>query len=317
MKSRRTSGNGCAGEKWSAEKGKPSVIRSMTGYGRTEAGESDIHFTIEIRSLNNRYLDVQVKSPRSLAAMEPRIKKSVQERFSRGRFEIFIARNEEQERTVRLVVNEPLAEQYIGVLRDLKTRYGLNGDVDLSTVAAFQDIVTTAEAKEDPDALWRVLSHGLAQALDELGRMRAEEGAVLVQDILDRLATIERLIGKVRSKAPVTVEIARKRMTDTLSRLMTEQPDPVRVAQEIAILAERTDVTEELIRLGSHMTQFRALLNDSSREGIGRKLDFLIQEMGREVNTVAAKAMDAEISLDVVHVKAELEKIREQVQNIE
>ncbi len=293
------------------------MIRSMTGYGRTEAGEADIRFTIEIRSLNNRYLDIQVKSPRSLATMESRVKKTVQERFSRGRFDVVIARNGEQEKAGRLVVNEALAEQYIGALRDLKTRYGLSGDVDLSTVAAFQDIVTVAEAKEEPEALWRVLSGGLAQALDELGRMRAEEGAVLAKDILNRIETIERLIGKIRTKAPATVEIARKRLTDTLNRLLNEQPDPVRVAQEIAILAERTDVTEELTRLGSHLSQFRALLNDSSREGVGRRLDFLIQEMGREVNTIASKAMDAEISLDVVHVKAELEKIREQVQNIE
>ncbi len=289
----------------------------MTGYGRAEVGETDIRFTIEIRTLNNRYLDIQVKSPRSLAAMESRVKKSVQERFSRGRFDIVIARNGEKERAGRLVVNEALAEQYIGALRNLKTRYGLNGDVDIPTIAAFQDIVTIAEAKEEPETLWQVLSDGLMQALDEVVRMRTEEGSVLAQDILSRIEIIERLIGKIRAQAPAMVEIARKRLTDMLNRLLNEPPDPVRVAQEIAILAERTDVTEELTRLGSHLSQFRALLNDSSREGVGRRLDFLIQEMGREVNTIASKAMDAEISLDVVHVKAELEKIREQVQNIE
>jgi uncharacterized protein (TIGR00255 family) len=147
--------------------------------------------------------------------------------------------------------------------------------------------------------------------------MRADEGAALARDILSRLETIERLIAAIRGKAPALVELARKRMTDTLSRLLNEQPDPVRVAQEIAILAERTDVTEELTRLASHMAQFRALLDESSREGVGRKLDFLIQEMGREANTIASKSMDAGISLDVVHIKAELEKVREQVQNIE
>jgi uncharacterized protein (TIGR00255 family) len=289
----------------------------MTGYGRKEVGEADVHFTVEIRSLNNRYLDIQVKSPRSLAVMESRVKKTVQERFSRGRFDIFISRNGEQEKAGRLIVNDALAGQYIGVLRDLKARFGLGGDVELPMLAGFQDIITVAETKEDPEVLWRVLSGGLVQALDELDRMRADEGEALARDIQSRIEAIERLIAGIRAKAPATVELARKRMADTLSRLLNEQPDPVRVAQEIAILAERTDVTEELTRLGSHMKQFRGLLNDSTREGVGRKLDFLIQEIGREVNTIASKAMDAEISLDVVNIKAELEKIREQVQNIE
>ncbi len=184
-------------------------------------------------------------------------------------------------------------------------------------VAGFQNIINVAETREDPESLWQVLSSGLEEALDELLRMRSEEGAALVQDVSARLESIDRLIGMIQDKAPATVDIARKRMSDTLNRLLNEQPDPVRVAQEIAFLAERTDVTEELTRLRSHMNQFRTMLADSSPEGVGRKLDFLIQEIGREVNTIASKAMDAEISLNVVHIKSELEKIREQVQNIE
>jgi uncharacterized protein (TIGR00255 family) len=147
--------------------------------------------------------------------------------------------------------------------------------------------------------------------------MRAEEGAALEGDILARLDVIKELVATIRAKAPAAVELARKRMTETLGRLLSEQPDPVRVAQEIAILAERTDVTEELTRLGSHLSQFRAVIKEPSPEGVGRRLDFLIQEMGRETNTIASKAMDAGISLDVVTIKAELEKVREQVQNIE
>lgn len=293
------------------------MIRSMTGYGRKEAGDAGNQFSIEIRSLNNRYFDVQVKMPRALAALEARVKKSVQERCSRGRFDVSVVRNSEHERGVRLVVDEALATQYIGILKDLKTRFGLNGDVDLSLVAGLTDIVTMTDVKEDPETLWRILSSGMSQALDELDRMREEEGALLVRDIRERLDTIERTILAIRSQAPVTIENARKRMTDALNRLLNEQPDPIRLAQEIAVLAERTDVTEELTRLGSHLTQFRSLLDSPGREAVGRKLDFLLQEMGREVNTIASKAMDARISLDVVNVKAELEKIREQVQNIE
>ncbi len=293
------------------------MIQSMTGYGRKEVGDPGNRFVIEVRSLNNRYLDIQLKSPRSLAALESRIRKYVQDRFARGRFDIFISRSGDQERPAKLAVNEALAGQYIAVLRDLKARYSLAGDVDLSLVASFSDIVTMDIAPEDPETVWQTLSTGLNEALDELGSMRAEEGLALIRDVTARLAEIEGLIRRIQAKAPNTVDLARKRITDTLSRLLNEQPDPVRIAQEIAILAERTDVTEELTRLNSHVSQFRAMLAESPPEGIGRKLDFLIQEIGREVNTIASKAMDAEISLDVVRIKAELEKIREQVQNIE
>ncbi|HEX9019697.1 MAG TPA: YicC/YloC family endoribonuclease [Nitrospirota bacterium] len=293
------------------------MIRSMTGYGRKEAGEAGNRFAVEIRSLNNRYLDIQVKTPRGLAAIEPRVKKAVQERFSRGRFEVFISRNSGQERAGRLVVDEALAEQYIGALKDLKARFELSGDVELSLVAGFHDLVTVAEVREEPEALWQALEACLSHALDELDRMRREEGVVLAQDIAGRLDTIDAQIQTISSRAPATVDNARKRMSDTLSRLLNEEPDPVRLAQEIAILAERTDITEELTRLGSHMAQFRSLIADSEREAVGRKLDFLLQEMGREVNTIASKAMDARISQDVVAIKSELEKIREQAQNIE
>jgi uncharacterized protein (TIGR00255 family) len=293
------------------------VIRSMTGYGRKEAGEAGNRFTIEIRSLNNRYLDIQLKTPRGLVAAEPRVKKAIQDRFSRGRFEVYITRNGDHDKLGKLTLDEARVGQYIEILRNLKSRFKLTGDVDLSMVAGFQDLVTVTEAKEDPEALWQVLAICLEQTLEELEHMRAEEGAVLVQDIRARLETIDRTVQAIRSQAPVMVETARKRMADNLGRLLAEQPDPVRLAQEIAILAERTDVTEELTRLGSHMKQFRTLLNDPAGEAVGRKLDFLLQEMGREVNTIASKAMDAQISLEVVTMKAELEKIREQVQNIE
>jgi len=293
------------------------MIRSMTGYGRKEVGSAAGSFAIEIRSLNNRYLDIQIKTPRGLAVMESRVKKSIQERFARGRFEVFISRNGERERVGKLVVDEALAEQYLGILKGLQTRFSLSGAIDLALVVGLPDLITMTDVKDDPDAVWQVLSGGLVQALDDLDRMRIDEGRTLVLDIQQRLGSIERLVQAIRVNSPATVESARKRMSDTLSRLLNEQPDPVRLAQEIAILAERTDITEEITRLGSHMEQFRAMLADTGREAVGRKLDFLIQEMGREVNTIASKAMDARISLDVVTIKAELEKVREQVQNIE
>jgi uncharacterized protein (TIGR00255 family) len=289
----------------------------MTGYGRREMSDAGGHFTIEVRSVNNRYIDIQVKAPRGLAVLEQRVRKRVQDRFSRGRFDVYITRNGEKESVGRLVVNETLAGQYIAALRELKTRFGLGGEVDLSFLAGLPDLFALTEVKEDMEAVWQVLAEGLAHALKELDDMRAEEGRALVRDISGRLETIDRLLAAIHDLAPASVEAARKRMSDVLTKLLHEQPDPVRLAQEIAILAERTDVTEELTRLGSHMVQFRALLADPSGEAVGRKLDFLLQEMGRETNTIASKAMDAQISLSVVNIKAELEKIREQVQNIE
>jgi uncharacterized protein (TIGR00255 family) len=289
----------------------------MTGYGRKEASGEAGHFTIEIRSVNNRYIDVQVKVPRGLSLLELRVKKAVQERCSRGRFDVLVTRNGDREKATRLVVDDVLAAQYVGLLRDLKTRYGLAGEVDLSLVAGVQNIITMTEVSEDMEAIWTLLSNGLAAALDELDRMRLDEGAALVRDITGRIDSIEGMVRSIGTQSPLTVEKARKRMADTLEKLLQEQPDPVRLAQEVAILAERTDVTEELTRLDSHLAQFRAMLTDTPEEAVGRKLDFLLQEMGREVNTIASKCQDAAISLDVVQSKAELEKIREQVQNIE
>ena len=293
------------------------MIRSMTGYGRKEVSRDGIHITLEVRSVNNRYIDIQVKAPRSLAILEPRIRKVVQDRFSRGRFDVFVTRNGDAERIGRLMLDEALSGQYISILRDLKARFGLTGEVDLSMVAGFQGLITVTEEKDDIEALWQTLAGGLGQALDELDTMRAEEGRALVADMGRRIDLIETLMKDIEKLSPLSVESARKRMTETLGRLLNEQPDPARLAQEIAILAERTDVTEELTRLTSHLAQFRALLAEAAGEPVGRKLDFLLQEMGREANTIASKALEAKISYHVVNIKAELEKIREQAQNIE
>jgi uncharacterized protein (TIGR00255 family) len=289
----------------------------MTGYGRKDVDADGISLSVEIRSVNNRFIDIQVKTPRSLMALEPRIKKIVQDRCSRGRFDIFISRGGQRETAGRIAVDATLLDQYIQVMKGLKERFRLGGEVDLSLVGAFPGLVTVSEEKEDLGILWSALSEGLADALDDLDGMRAEEGRALVADIGRRLDKIEALMKAVETLSPLSVEQARKRMSETLNRLLQEQADPVRLAQEVAILAERTDVTEELTRLGSHLRQFRTLISEGTAEPVGRKLDFLLQEMGREANTVASKAMQAQISYHVVDIKAELEKIREQVQNIE
>lgn len=289
----------------------------MTGYGRGEVASAGIHLAIEVRSVNNRFMDIQVKAPRSFTALESRIRKSVQERCSRGRIDVFISRSGDREATGKLTADEKLAGEYVEVLHKLQERFGLRGEVDLAQVAGFPGLVSVTEDKEDIEALWQALEGGLGQALDELGAMRAREGRAMVADMERRLDLIERLMADVQRLSPASVEQARKRMSESLARLLNEQPDPVRLAQEIAILAERTDVTEELTRLNSHIRQYRVLISDAAVEPVGRKLDFLLQEMGREANTIASKAMNSEIAHHVVDIKAELEKIREQAQNIE
>jgi uncharacterized protein (TIGR00255 family) len=289
----------------------------MTGYGRKELSSAGIHATIEIRSVNNRFIDIQIKAPRSLASLEPRIKKAVQDRCSRGRIDVFITRNGDRETSGRLAVDQALVEQYVAVMRDLKERFGLSGEVNLSMVSSFPGVINTTEDKEDLEQFWPALSEGLEHALKELDGMRIDEGNALVQDMNRRLDLIEGLMHEVELLSPSTVEQARKRMSEVLARLLNEQPDPVRLTQEIAILAERTDVTEELTRLSSHLRQFRLLISGTTIEPVGRKLDFLLQEMGRESNTIASKAMNSQIAHHVVDIKAELEKIREQAQNIE
>jgi uncharacterized protein (TIGR00255 family) len=289
----------------------------MTGYGRGDVRSDSGALSIEMRSVNNRYLDAQIKLPRSLNALEPRIKKSVQDGFSRGRIDVFIARSSGESTPFKFTVDFERAEQYIGVLRELKARFSLPGEVDLSLLNALPDIIAKEEVTEDMESVWTLLSTGIGQAVASLRTMREKEGESLAGDIAGRLKDIDELVSAIRTRTPLVVEQARTRMAETLEKILKEQPDPSRVAQEIAILAERTDVTEEITRLASHGGQFLALMQGTGREPVGRKLDFLIQEMGREVNTIASKALDAEISLQVVTIKAELEKIREQVQNIE
>lgn len=293
------------------------MIRSMTGYGRKEIVSEKLHLTVELRSVNNRYIDIQVKLPRSLGSLEPRVKKAVQERCSRGRIDVFINRSGEGEAASRISVDEALLDQYMAVMRGIQQRYQLPGQLDLGLVSAFPGIVTVAEEKEDIETVWTVLAEGLNGAVAELESMRAQEGSVLAADMVRRLGLIEQLMQSVQELSPQTVEQARSRMQETLARLLNEQPDPARLAQEMAILAERTDVTEEITRLGSHLRQYRSLVSGATGEPVGRKLDFLLQEMGREANTIASKALSAQIAHHVVDIKAELEKIREQAQNIE
>jgi uncharacterized protein (TIGR00255 family) len=293
------------------------MISSMTGFGRGEAIERSGAITVEVRSVNNRYLDVQIRSPRGLSALENRVRKTVQDRFARGRIDVFINRSGGDATSVRLAADHHLIGQYLEILNDLKKRYSLTGKIDLSLIHALPDFITRQETQEDLESLWTLIAEALNRAVLGVQVMREDEGRAMAEDIAGRIDAIESMITSVRSRVPEIVDAAQKRMNESLAKILKEFPEPARIAQEIAILAERTDVTEELTRLSSHLSQFRDLLAVTTGEPVGRKLDFLIQEMGREVNTIASKAMDAEVSWSIVNIKSELEKVREQVQNIE
>lgn len=293
------------------------MIRSMTGYGRGEAVTERAGFVVEMRSVNNRYLDIQVKTSRALGVLEPRIKKHVQAAFSRGRIDVFVSRTGVDASPMRITADFGAAEQYIAILKELKSRFSLSGDIDLASLQALPDVVGREELAEDPEETWSLLFPAVMQAAEQLRAMREEEGKALSDDMRNRLRAIEAMSEAVRGRVPAALESAHKRLKEAVARIMQDLPDPSRISQEIAILADKTDITEELIRLGSHAAQFSRLLDTTGVDSVGRKLDFLVQEMGREVNTIGSKALDADVSMTVVNMKAELEKIREQAQNIE
>jgi uncharacterized protein (TIGR00255 family) len=287
------------------------MIQSMTGYGRGEKG----NFVAEIRSFNHRFLDVSIRLPRSLSSLELRIKKRLQGKFSRGRLEVSITSNGRQEKR-SLVIDKELANQYYNLLESLKKEYSLKGEVDLDLMASMKEFITLAEPEEDIEASWKDIEGALEDSMKELLRMRKEEGDYLREDILKRIGTSGQHIEMIEKRCPSIVRNYRNRLLENIKSVAHEiELDEKRIHFEVALFAERCDVTEELVRLRSHISQLRNMLNEGG--AIGKKLDFLIQEIGREVNTISSKAGDADISLNVVEIKAELERIREQIQNIE
>ncbi len=288
------------------------MVRSMTGYGSGKGGG----YVVEMRSVNHKFLDVSIKMPRVLTALEANIKNALSERFSRGRFDVYVNMEAEGRpgRVFRLDMDA--AGQYVGLLGELKEKFGLTGELDLTTVSGFRDIIVEEEQTPDMEEVWAVLEGTLDASMDSLLGMRIREGEVLAADILSRAKTLSSSLNKVEARAPAVVAEYSQRLTERVARLAEGiDVDPDRLGQEVVIFADRSDVTEEIVRARSHLELLENLL--STDEPAGRKMDFLIQELNREVNTMGSKSSDREIAHLVVDMKAELEKIREQVQNIE
>ena len=288
----------------------------MTGYGRAREMRSGRDITVEVRSVNNRYLDCTVKLPRAYIFAEDAIKTRVQKAISRGKGDVFVTIDTSAADVAVVQVNEGLAKGYYDALMHLKNSFALPGDVTPEVLARFPDVLTVTKAEEDVDAIAADICAVLDSALASYNEMRAVEGAKLAEDVGSRADTIEETVGRVEQRSPETVAAYRQRLeTKMMEVLQSATIDESRILTEAAIFADKVAVDEETVRLHSHIAQFRDMLAGGSP--IGRKLDFLIQEMNRETNTIGSKCNNLEISTIVVNMKAEIEKIREQVQNIE
>ena len=292
------------------------MLKSMTGYGRAERTLDGRTVTVELRSVNNRYLDCNVRMPRLYLFAEEGFKAQVQKTISRGKVDVFITLEGAGTQALAVSVNRPVADGYYAALRELAELYGLNGDIPISLLSQFPDVLLAEKAEEDADQTAQEISAALTQALLDFDQMRTREGAKLEEDILSRAARIEELVEQVKSRSPETVSEYRARLEERMNEVLANlHLDPARILTEAAIFADKVAVDEETVRLTSHIAQLREMLSQGG--AIGRKLDFLIQEFNREANTIGSKCSDMEIAGLVVEMKAEIEKIREQVQNVE
>ena len=295
------------------------MIRSMTGYGRAEAVLGGRKYVVEIKSLNHRYLELSLRIPANLLPLEMEIKKKINEHLIRGKIDITIRRETYSgiEGSRLLEVNLPLVKNYYDLLIQLKDLFNLKEDITLDMMAGLKDVFIPLETLEDEiTVLWEGLAGVLSNAIAALIDMRQKEGEVLGQDLKARLYLINEHLDEIDARAPQIVLEYQKRLVARIRELMDGMViDESRLSQEVAIMAEKSDITEEIVRFRSHIKQFFEMLK--SPEAMGRKVDFLIQEMNREVNTIGSKSSDAQVSCHVIEIKSELAKLREQVQNLE
>lgn len=288
----------------------------MTGYGRARETRGNRDITVELRSVNNRYLDCTVKMPRAYIFAEDAVKARVQKAISRGKVDVFVSIDATGADEAVVAVNEGLAKGYYDALQKINSLLSLTGEVSAATVAKFPDVLTVTKAEEDLESIGADICAVLDEAIKNYNAMRATEGEKLADDIGGRLDTIESLTGKVEQRSPETVREYREKLTARMQEVLQSTTiDEARILTEAAIYADKIAVDEETVRLRSHVAQLRDMLR--SNDPMGRKMDFLIQEVNRESNTIGSKCNDLDIARDVVALKAEVEKIREQVQNIE
>lgn len=292
------------------------MIRSMTGYGRGQDVIGSLSVVVELRSVNHRFYEYSSRLPRAYGFLDDKLKSYLQGRISRGKVDVFVQIDAAQAAASEVTVNAALAGSYLQALQQLEKQFGLRYDVTVSTLARYPDILTVQQAAVDEDAVWQAVQQVTDQALDRFIAMREREGERLRADVLSRADTILKAVSAVEERSPRTVQEHMQKVEARMRELLDGAAvDESRLLTEAAIYADKIAVAEETVRLRSHIDQLRQLLD--SGEAIGRKLDFLVQEMNRETNTIGSKCCDIELTRIVVDIKAEIEKIREQIQNIE
>ena len=292
------------------------MIRSMTGYGRSETVCEGQKITVEMKSVNHRFLELSMRLPSVFFQLETELKKKVSEKCKRGRIEINVRIEGESADNSKINYNLDTARGYFDILSKIKEEFNLSDEISLRTLTSFRDIFNTpAETQLSPELISAV-NDGLLEAITMMIKMRQDEGAVLYQDMQVRLGLIKEMVAAIKARAPQVVVEYQKRLADRVKELTAGYTlDEARLAQEVAIMAERSDITEEIVRLQSHIGQFEVLLQSDEAEG--KKIDFLLQEMNREINTIGSKSNDLEIARQVIEAKSEMNKLREQAQNIE
>lgn len=291
-------------------------IKSMTGFGRCESKVMEKLWVVELRCVNNRFLDVKMKLPRGYAAYEDRVRKLISAWHQRGRVDLVLTVGGELSDNSRVKVNLALARNYHLALQEIRSTLQIPGETTPGLIASYPDVLVREQESEDPEQVWAALESVLTEALQGCDRMRLEEGRILKEDLHARMQQFVMTVDTIEQSIPGLLQQRQRNLEERLEKLLGNvQLDPLRLAQEVCILADKTDVTEEIVRLRCHIKQLLSFLEEDV--AVGRKLDFLIQEFLREVNTLASKINDAGIAHMTVDLKSELEKMREQVQNIE
>ena len=292
------------------------MVKSMTGYGRCEETVGGRRITVELKSVNHKYFEFSPRVTRGYGFLEDKLKSYVQSRVARGKIDLFLSIETLEDADVVVSVNHSLAAGYIAALREITERYKLPDTVTVNSLSRYSDIFSVHKAPEDEEAIWAAVQPVAEKAVDAFIAMRETEGSRLYEDVMARAAVILELVGKIEARSPETVKAYRERLEMKLREVLSDTAiDEQRILTEAAIFADKVAVAEETVRLRSHFEQLKSLLG--AEEPSGRKMDFLVQEMNRETNTIGSKASDSLIAYMAVDIKAEIEKIREQIQNIE
>ncbi len=292
------------------------MITSMTGYGRAELVEENLRATVEISSVNNRFCEIQFRLPKNMSPLESKLKEIILSTISRGKINFALTWEETSPPATFVKLNQEVADVYHAIMCQLKERFDLPGEIRMDYFLSLPDLIKVEKEEYDLDRAWKILEKVSQKALEEFNRMRRAEGAKLSQDMAERVTKLDLAIGEIESLTPQSVEIYRQKLNSRIKELTENIPvDDHRIELEVALMAEKCDVTEECVRFNSHNSQFLSALKEEVP--VGKRLTFLLQEMNREANTIGSKSVDTAISKKVIFLKEEIEKLREQVQNIE